>query len=109
MPALAALLDTRPALATLRRGLARGRCGVLTCRNVNGLLRTLAERAVDGVILGPQVAQRGALPRVRGDFPGIPLIVFGALRADDATQIAGWHAAGVREVVVEGVDDAVVG
>lgn len=109
MPAVAALLDTRPALATLRRGLSRGRGGVLTCRNLNGLLRTLAERAVDGVVLGPQVAQRGALPQVRASFPAVPLVVFGPLRADDAPQIAGWHAAGVRAVLVEGVDDAVVG
>lgn len=108
MPAVAALLDTRPALATLRRGLARGRCGVLTCRNLNGLLRTLGERAVDGIVLGPQAAQRGALPQVRHAFPAFPLVIFGNLRADDAPQIAAWLAAGVREVVVEGVDDAVV-
>lgn len=109
MPAVAALLDSRPALATLRRGLARGPHGVLTCRNLPGLVRTLAGRDVDVVVLGTQVLQRHGLGPLREPFPAIPVVAFGALRADDATQVAAWHRDGVTEVVIEGVDDAVVG
>lgn len=109
MPAVAALLDTRAALATLRRGLSRGQIGVLVCRDLQGLARLLGERIVEAVVLGPQVVQRHGLTSVQGPFPGIPLVVYGPLRADEGAQLVSWRRAGVCEVAVEGVDDAVLG
>lgn len=109
MPAVAALLDSRTALATLRRSLARGRGAALICRNLAALRRHLGERIVDEIVLGPQLAQKHGLAALRTEWPGVPIVIFGALRADDAEQLLTWQRVGVREVIVEGVDDAVVG
>lgn len=109
MPAVAALLDSRAALGNLRRGLARGRRAVLASRSAAGLERTLSTRIVDAIVVGPVAAARHGLETLHDRFPGLPLLVYGAVRADDAATLLRWQQRGLREVAVEGVDDAVVG
>jgi AraC-like DNA-binding protein len=109
VPAVAALLDSRAALGHLRRGLAREHRTVLAARSAAALERTLSTRIVDAIVVGPAAATRHEVEALPERFPGLPLLVYGMVRADDAATLLRWQQRGLREVVVEGVDDAVVG
>lgn len=109
MAAVAALLDSRAALLALRRSLPRSGPAVARCRNAAALMRTLDRRLVDAVVLHPQALHQEELGELRRRMPGIPVVVFGAFRADDGELLLACHRAGVASVAVEGVDDAVVG
>ena len=54
MPAIAALLESRAALTSLRRSLPRGGPRVVTCRNSSALQRLMENRLIDAVVLAPQ-------------------------------------------------------
>lgn len=107
MGPVAALLDGRVALATLRRTLPRG--AVLACRGVSQLARALESRRLDGVVLGPRTALGTEVTAVRRRFPRIPLVVFGALRPDDGDRIANLVDGLGASVLLEGLDDPVLG
>jgi len=108
VPAVAALLDTPAALTTLRRGLSRERLAVVACRNPAGLRGALADRPVDAIVVGSQVASKVGLAELRARFPAIPILAYGVFRADDAELLLSWHRMGVAAVAVEGVDDPVL-
>lgn len=109
MPVIAALLDSRAALGALRRSLPAGSPPVLACRSPRGLERAAASRLLEGIVLGTRVARRLPLERFQASYPGIPLMVYGALRPEDAGLLLFWHRLPVAAVVVEGVDDALAG
>ncbi len=109
MPAVVALLDSRPALTALRRGLAGSRWTVVACRTPGSLLAALADRLVDAVVLGVQQARRAGLAELRARYPAIPTVAYGVVRADDGDLLLSWHRLGLRAIVVAGVDDPVLG
>ncbi len=109
MPVVLALLDRPGAMAALRRGLARGRSRLVACRSAAALEPTLQQRWVDAIVLGPQQLQRTVLASFRERYPAVPLLSYGALRADDAHLVLLCHRLGMAAVLVEGVDDPVVG
>lgn len=107
MGPVAALLDGRVALAILRRNLPRG--VVLACRGVPQLVRLLETRCLDGVVLGPRMAAGSEVVAARRRFPTVPLVVFGAIRPDDGERIATLVDGLGATVLIEGLDDPVVG
>lgn len=109
MAAIAAYLDNRSAFVQLRRAVPRGQLSVLTCRTTRAVQRLLVTRVVDAIALGPLAAHRCDLAQLRLAFPVLPLFVFGPFRPDDADQLLEYHRLGVQCVIVEGVDDAVLG
>jgi AraC-like DNA-binding protein len=110
MAPVALLLDTRGALATLRRLLPPRRTAVLACRSAEALGRALGTRVVDGFVVGTRVARRAELGALRARFPRIPLFVYGGVRSEDAAELAAcYEDLGATAVLVEGVDDAAVG
>lgn len=110
MGVVASLLDSRAATATLRRGLPRDRATPLTCRGSRHLGRTIEERLVDSIVVGPKAMRELELAQLQARFPRIPLVIFGPIRATDSPQVLEWlEARGVTAVLVEGVDDPVVG
>jgi AraC-like DNA-binding protein len=109
VPAVAALLDGGPALGALRRSLPPGSAPVLACRSVTGLERALGSRLVEVVLLGTRAIRSLDLVSVRSRFPAIPIVAYGVLKSEDAEQLLTWHRAAVAAVLVEGVDDPVVG
>ncbi|MGH7561572.1 MAG: helix-turn-helix domain-containing protein [Gemmatimonadales bacterium] len=108
MTAIAAVLDSRSALAALRRSLPRGTGPVVTYRSWAGLCRGLLDRLMDAIVIGSRASRKLDLAALRTRFPGIPLVVYGAIRPEDAAQLLAWHRLGVAMVLVEGVDDAMV-
>ena len=109
MATIAALLESRGAVAALRRGLPKTGPGVVTCRTAGALWRVLERRLVDAVVLAPTLATLPALTDLRTRLPGIPVIAFGPFRPDDGELLLGCQRHALAAVAVEGVDDPVVG
>ena len=109
MGAIAALLDSRAALAALRRTLPRGTGPVIACRSSRGLEQVLQSRLVEAIVLGGAVARRIQLDELRAQFSGLPLIIVGVFRSEDAGLLQSWARLGVAGVAVEGVDDPLLG
>ena len=108
MTAVAVLLGGGDGVAALRRSLPRGGPKVAACRNVAALRRALSTRLVDAVVMAPGSMPKDELAALRRDYPALPLIIYGSFRPDDGPVLRA--AAGtLTAVVVEGVDDAVLG
>ena len=82
---------------------------MVSCRTIDRVLTVIHRELVDAVVVdvrrfGPE----GALEIV-GDFPGIPVFAFSPFRPDDGRLIAECRSGGIRGILVQGLDDAVVG
>ena len=108
MPAVAAWLDSRGALAALRRTLPRGAGRLLTCRSRAALDRALRSRVVDAVVVAPRTMPLSAIEGLAADFPGVPVFAYASFRPDDGDLLAALARRGIP-ILVEGVDDAVAG
>ncbi|HEU5217046.1 MAG TPA: helix-turn-helix domain-containing protein [Gemmatimonadales bacterium] len=109
MAPVAALLDSRGALGSLRRSMPRHGGPVLACRSVTGLEAALGERLLEAVVLGTRAIRSMDFAALRARFPGIPVVAYGVFRSDDADLLLAWQRLDVAAVAVEGVDDPVVG
>jgi AraC-like DNA-binding protein len=105
---VAALLESRTAIAALRRTLPRGGPGLVTCRSPANLRRVLEGRLVDAVVLAPSSALLPDLAELRSRLPGVPVVAYAPFRPDDGELLLACRRHGVP-VAVEGVDDPVVG
>jgi AraC-like DNA-binding protein len=106
--AIATLLESRTALAALRRTLPRGGPGVVSCRSTASLRRVLESRLVDAVVLAPSAALLPELAELRKRLPGVPVVGYAAFRPDDGELLLACRKHAIP-VAVEGVDDPVVG
>jgi AraC-like DNA-binding protein len=109
MAAIVALLDSRAALGAVRRSLPPGPAQLLLCRSPRELERALQSRLIEAILLGTRAAGRFDLPALRSRYPGIPIAIFGPLRAEDAPSLLHWETLPVALLLVEGVDDPVAG
>lgn len=98
----------REAQRALKQGYPRAVGRVLICRTFEAVERLLFQRLVDAVVLDAKAAPAAAqdLP---SRFPRIPVYALSAFRPDDGRLIAESRAAGVAGVLIEGVDNAVLG
>jgi AraC-like DNA-binding protein len=108
MAAVAALLDSRPALVALRRSLPQGVGRVVSCRGPAALQRLLQRRLVDSVVVTPRTALMPELTQLRARLPLVPVVAYGPFRPDDGELLLACREA-MSLVAVEGVDDPVVG
>jgi AraC-like DNA-binding protein len=69
----------------------------------------LETRLVDAIVLGVRATRRVDLGALRADYPGIPVVGYGAIRSDHAGLLLEWQRLEVALVLVEGVDDPVAG
>ncbi len=109
MAAIAAMLDGRSAVTALRRSLPRGGPGVVTCRAPAQLRQLFQRRIVEAVVFAPRPGLLDEWAALRKDFPDIPIVVYAPIRPDDGALLAEYRGQKVAAVLVEGVDDAVVG
>lgn len=109
MTAVAALLDDRAAVLSLRRSLPRGGARVVSCRSTPALDRMLGRRLTDAVVLSPGRVDAAEVAALRERFPEIPMVLFGPLRPDSAAVLMGCLRAGADAAAVADVDEAVVG
>lgn len=110
MSAVAALLDSRSALVSLRRTLTPVPLSVIACHGAPRLRRVMETRLLDAIVLGQKALRSEQLLQLRGQFPALPIVVYGTFRPDDGGLLSRLDGpGGVSAVVVEGVDDALVG
>lgn len=109
MAAVAALLTSRRAIQALRRGLPRPAHRAVICRNAAALRRLLSLRLVDAIVLAPDPPALADLDRLRADYPALPVVAYAPFRPDDGALLVACRKVAVDAVLVEGVDDAVVG
>ena len=109
MTVVAALLDNRAALGALRRSLPPGSPPVLACRSTLGLTRAVQSRLLEAVVVGTRMARKIPLDEFQAQFPGVPVVIYGVLRPEDAGLLLYWHRREIAAVVVEGVEDALAG
>jgi AraC-like DNA-binding protein len=81
---------------------------VVRCRSAAALYRLLENRLVDAVVLAPQPDLLPVLARLRSTLPHVPLVAYARFRPDDGELLLACREA-VSTVVVEGVDDPIVG
>jgi AraC-like DNA-binding protein len=109
MAIIAALLDNRSAITVLRRTTPRASGSVRSCRTVTGFHRLLESELIDSIVLGVRAAQLVPVAGLKARFPIIPIVVYGSFRPDHAGLIAELHGQGVAALLVDGVDDPIVG
>lgn len=109
MATIAALLDRRPALLALRRALPRSTARVLTARTPAQLDRLLHRTLIDAIVIGADSARGAVLESLRREYPGIPLHLMMPLRSDDADVLVRAHRQRVAALLVEGLDEPVLG
>ena len=94
---------------TIRRALPRRGVRMVSCRSVDRVLTVLRRELVDAVVIDVRsFGSDGALAIVDG-FPGIPVFALSRFRPDDGCLIAQCLDGGVRGILVQGVDDGIVG
>lgn len=109
MAAIATLLESRAALLALRRTLPKSGPGVVACRTPAALRRLLERRLVDAVVLSPTPTVVPELAELRRHLPGLPVVAYAPFRPDDGELLLTCRRHAVAAVVVEGVDDPIVG
>ena len=109
MTAVVALFHPRrDARRALKEGYPAGAGQVLLCRSALAVERLLFQRLVDAVVVDAKAAPAVAL-NLPARFPRIPVYALSAFRPDDGRMLAQSRAAGVAGVLVEGVDNAMLG
>ncbi len=109
MAAVATLLESRGALTALRRTLPPAGGQIVACRTPAALDRVLAQRLVDAIVLAPGLAVATVIAGLRSRLPQIPIVAYAPFRPDDGELLVSYRRHQVAAIVVEGVDDAVVG
>jgi AraC-like DNA-binding protein len=95
----------------LRRGLARRRTGLRLLafhgiEQVEGLLR---HEVVDAVVVDMRAERSGAVFPLIGLYPAIPVFALSAFHPEDGAIMMSCRRAGMRGILVEGVDGAAAG
>jgi AraC-like DNA-binding protein len=109
MPVVATLLESRAAALALRRSLPKDGPGIVSCRTMAGLRRTLESRLVDAIVLAPQASLIADLAELRRGLPAMPVVGYAPFRADDGELLVECERQALTALAIEGVDDAVIG
>src|SRR6186713_3157584 len=88
MSAVAALLDSRSALVSLRRTLAPVPPSVIACHGAPRLRRALEDRLLDAIVIGQKALRSEELLQLRGQFPALPIVAYGPFKPDDGELLA---------------------
>ena len=100
MPAVAAMLESRAAMAALRRTLPKSGARVVACRTPAALDRAIAQRLVDAIVLAPSTAAALVVASLRGRVPQIPIVAYAAFRTDDGELLVSCRRQQVTAVAV---------
>lgn len=107
--AVAALLERRPAALAARRALAPGGVRLVLARSPVALATLLNHELLDAVLVGLEAARGPVLDALRRDYPALPLILFGPVRAEDAGLLQRAARSRVTGLAIEGLDEPILG
>ncbi len=109
MRAIAALLESRRAVQTLRRSVPKGGPQVVSCRGTRALYRLMEQRLVEAVVLAPARCSLAEVAAFRAVYPAVAILAYAPFRPDDGALLVECHRAGIRAALVEGIDDPILG
>ena len=95
--------------AAIRRGLPRWGLRVVGCRSLDQLATILQRELVDAVVVDVRHESVERTIQMVPVYPRIPVFACSAFRPDDGSLLATCRAGGVRDILVEGVDDRAAG
>jgi AraC-like DNA-binding protein len=108
MAVVLAVQTTASARQALRRGLRGRGLRLVTCATWERVAQRLERDLVDGIVVDVRAARDMGIAVARR-FPRIPVFALGAFRPDDGALLAACRRAGLRGILVEGVDDIALG
>ncbi len=108
MPAVAALLERRPAILALRKALPKGEWPLFTARSPSHLATLLHHHCFDAIIIGQDAARGPVFDTLRHGFPAIPIILYVPARSDDSELLRRMHRERVAALAIEGIDEPVL-
>lgn len=97
-----------PARQALGRGLRGRGLRLVGCDSAERIEQRLGRDLVDAVVVDVRSARDLALDLARR-YPRIPAFAFGAFRPDDGALLVDCRRAGLRGILVDGVDDVALG
>lgn len=106
VPVVAVLHPNATFRRTVRRGLRPFRLRAAVCRSPEALSLLFRREVVDAVILGGAPGGPEPSGRILTSYPRVPVFVAGGFRPGDGGMLMGYRRAGVRGILVDGVDDA---
>ncbi len=109
MAVVAVVHRGRAARAALRQGLARRAAHAVACRSVEQVVSLFHRDVVDAVVVDVRAGPTESAFRLIGLYPGIPMFALSAFRPEDGPILMACRRAGMRGVLVEGVDGAASG
>ena len=108
--AVIAVLHSDPVVRdSIRRSARRPGLRVVNCRSVARIERLVGEALVDGIVLDIRAGLGEAACSFVQRYPTIPVFAYSSFRPDDGPVLEMCFTVGVKEVLVGGVDDSVVG
>jgi AraC-like DNA-binding protein len=105
MPVVPLLHASAALRSALRRGCRARGLRVIACRGPEHAARLLTTTLVDAVVVGTRRGGPDAALDLVRQYPGIPLFVAGPFRPDDGPTLLSYRRAGVRDILVDGVDE----
>ena len=82
---------------------------MVSCRSIDRVLAVLHRELVDAVVVDVRTVGASSVLSLVESFPAIPLFALSAFRPDDGCLIAECLDGGVAGMLVQGVDDGIVG
>lgn len=107
-PAVAALLERRPAILALRRALPVAAARLLTARSPTHLATLLDRNVIEAIVLGAESVRGVVIQSLRRDFPAVPLLMYAPLRSDDADLVLRAHHERIAAIALEGLDEPIM-
>jgi AraC-like DNA-binding protein len=82
---------------------------MVSCRSIERVVEVIRRELVDAVVIDVRKVGVESVVGIVRDHPGIPVFALSLFGPDDGCLIAECVAGGVRGVLVQGVDDSIVG
>ena len=108
MAVVLAVQVSAPSRQALRRGLRGRGLRLVACASWDRVAHRLERDLVDGIVVDVRALRDMGIAVARR-FPRIPVFALGAFRPDDGALLAACRRAGLRGILVEGVDDIAFG
>lgn len=105
MPVVPLIHQNANLRAALRRGLRALGLRVVACRSAEQLHAVVKRELVDAIVIQPRRESLETALVLAGRFPRIPVFICGAFRPDDGALLASCRRQGIRDILVDGVDD----
>lgn len=105
MPVVPLVHQNATLRAALRRGLNSWGLRLVACRSAEQLLALMDRELVDAIVIQQRRDSLETALALAARYPRIPVFVCGTFRPDDGVLLSACRRNGIRDILVDGVDD----